>query len=256
VFKRYGLLLLCALLASCGAPPPRESGHAPGGVIAANPQPPAGVTVYRIDPRQSELRLLVYRAGPMAQLGHNHVIINRALGGWVGISDTVTASSFWWQVPVAKFVVDEAAARHEEGADFAADVAAADKSGTERNMMSAALLNDAQFPQITVRSLSVGAFESDGAARTSSVPAADTARVRITAPAPAWVATLEIQVAGHASKISVPFALERGGGRLTATGSVALRQSALGLTPFSVMLGALQVQDEMRIKFKIVAVAT
>jgi hypothetical protein len=35
-----------------------------------------------------------------------------------------------------------------------------------------------------------------------------------------------------------------------------LRQSDLGLTPFSVMLGALQVQDEMHIKFKIVASAT
>jgi hypothetical protein len=37
-------------------------------------------------------------------------------------------------------------------------------------------------------------------------------------------------------------------------GSFELRQTALGLTPFSLMLGALQVQDAMRIKFEIVAV--
>lgn len=243
MFKRFGLLLFCALLASCGAPPPREAGRQ--GAAVANPQPPAGVTVYRIDPRQSELRLLVYRAGPMAQLGHNHVIVNRALGGWVGLADTVAASSFWLQLPAAKFVVDDATARREEGADFAADVAADDKSGTQRNMLSAALLDAAQFPQITVQSLSIGALASDGAAATAAP-----------APAPAWVATLTIQVAGLASKISAPFALDRRGGRLTATGTVALRQSALGLKPFSVMLGALQVQDELRIKFKIVAAAT
>ena len=33
--------------------------------------------VYRIDERQSELRILVYRAGPLARLGHNHVMVNR-----------------------------------------------------------------------------------------------------------------------------------------------------------------------------------
>lgn len=249
MFKRFGLLLFCALLASCGAPPQRESGKRPQGAAVANPQPPAGVTVYRIDPRQSELRLLVYRAGPMAQLGHNHVIVNRALGGWVGLADTVAASSFWLQLPAAKFVVDDATARREEGADFAAEVGADDKSGTQRNMMSTALLDAAQFPQITVQSLSIGALAHQGATAGAAASAAP-------APAAAWVVTLTIQVAGHASKISAPFALDRGGGRLTATGTVALRQSALGLTPFSVMLGALQVQDELRIEFKIVAAAT
>ena len=44
-------------------------------------------------------------------------------------------------------------------------------------------------------------------------------------------------------------------GRLSATGVLELRQSALGLTPYSLMLGALQVQDQMTVKFKIVAVA-
>jgi hypothetical protein len=34
---------------------------------------------------------------------------------------------------------------------------------------------------------------------------------------------------------------------------VELRQTDLGLTPYSLMLGALQVQDAMTVKFKIVA---
>jgi hypothetical protein len=36
-------------------------------------------------------------------------------------------------------------------------------------------------------------------------------------------------------------------------GSLELRQTALGLTPYSLMLGALQVQDAMTVKFSIVA---
>jgi len=54
--------------------------------------------------------------------------------------------------------------------------------------------------------------------------------------------------------IEVPFTLEIDSGSLSAAGSLELRQSALGLTPYSLMLGALQVQDALTVKFKIVAV--
>jgi hypothetical protein len=37
------------------------------------------------------------------------------------------------------------------------------------------------------------------------------------------------------------------------SGDTSVRQTELGLKPFSAMLGALQVQDEMRVKFRIVA---
>ena len=53
----------------------------------------------------------------------------------------------------------------------------------------------------------------------------------------------------------VPFVVEVSSDRISASGSVVLRQSDLGLTPISVMLGALQVQDEITVKFKFVAAA-
>jgi hypothetical protein len=40
---------------------------------------------------------------------------------------------------------------------------------------------------------------------------------------------------------------------VTVSGETSLRQSDLGLKPFSALLGALQVQDEMRISFRISA---
>ena len=42
-------------------------------------------------------------------------------------------------------------------------------------------------------------------------------------------------------------------GLFTYSGELPLRQSDLGLTLFSAMLGALQVQDEMHVSFRIVA---
>jgi hypothetical protein len=235
VFKNLSIGVLALFLAGCGvlkvrpaAPPPKpeESISRPG-------LPPG--RVYRIDEKQSELRILVYRAGPLAHFGHNHVIVNHAVRGAVNLADVPGDSVFWLTVPVADFVVDDAQARREEGADFAADVPDAAKSGTLHNMLSAALLNADEFPVIAVRSVAgSGARAASGAG--------------------ALTATVAISVAGHESTVDVPLTLHVDTGRLSAAGSLEIRQSALGLTPFSLMLGALQVQDAMTIKFEFVAV--
>jgi len=66
---------------------------------------------------------------------------------------------------------------------------------------------------------------------------------------------VSVTVAGHASTLEVPFTLDISQGRLTASGATTIRQSSLGLTPFSVMLGGLRVQDELTLKFRLVASA-
>ena len=140
--------------------------------------------LYRIDPAQSELRILVYRAGPLAPLGHNHVIVNRALGGSVNMPGRLPRRHFRLSVPAAGFVVDDARLRREEGADFAEDIPEDAKSATLHNMLSAALLDAAQFPAITVRSVAVQGTGD------------------------ALEATLAVNVAGHASTLVVPFSLD------------------------------------------------
>ncbi len=62
-----------------------------------------------------------------------------------------------------------------------------------------------------------------------------------------------ISVAGHDSTQIVPFRLRRSVGELTASADFPLRQTSLGLTPFSVMMGALRVEDEMRVNLSLVA---
>lgn len=228
VWKSCCAAMLSLTLAACGAPKSRPS---PAGAGPSAQPPPTPANVYRIDPAHSELRVLVYRAGPMAALGHDHVIVNRALGGWVQGGGTDTAASFLLTVPAAGFVVDDAAARREEGPQFAEQIPEDARAGTLRNMLGPAVLDAGRFPAISIRSVAV--TEERGTLE----------------------AKLTVNVAEHDSTLVVPFSLERSAGRLTASGALTLRQSELGLTPFSVFLGALRVQDEMQVKFNLVAVA-
>jgi hypothetical protein len=234
VFKSWGVGVLALLLTACGAPKVRHAAPPRPEESVSRPGLPPG-TVYRVDESQSELRILVYRAGPLARFGHNHVIINHAIHGAVSLADVAGDSVFWLNVPVAGFVVDDPQARREEGADFPGDIPDDAKSGTLHNMLSAALLDADEFPVITVKSVTASAAQDRSSAG-------------------ALTATVAISVAGHASTVGVPLTLHVDSRRLSATGSLELRQSVLGLTPFSLMLGALQVQDAMTIKFEIVAV--
>jgi polyisoprenoid-binding protein YceI len=166
----------------------------------------------------------------MERLGHNHVIVNRDVDGGVAYEGDLSAASFSLSIPSAAFRVDDAGMRAEEGADFSEDVSDDAKAGTLHNMLSAAVLDAVQFPDMTIRS------------------------VAITNTSGSSAATVKVSVAGHESTLVVPFTVEISPGRLTARGALTLRQSALGLTPISIFLGALRVQDEMRVKLRLVAV--
>lgn len=163
----------------------------------------------------------------MARLGHNHVMVNRAVTGSAQIGADISASAFSLKFPAAGFMVDEPQSRTEEGDDFPGEVPEDAKSGTRRNMLSAAVLNAVEFPDLEVKSVSLsGSLE------------------RATAE-------VEIRAAGHSSTLSVPLSLQGDARHLVVAGSMEVRQSALGLTPYSLMGGALQVQDAMQLKFKI-----
>jgi hypothetical protein len=233
VFKRFSTCVLVVLLAACGALKGRHAGPQQPHVSAGPVDQQFPGKLYRVDESRSELRILVYKGGPLARLGHNHVMVNRALRGEVKLADS--GSGFSLDVPAAGFLVDDAQARREEGADFGSEVSDDAKSGTLRNMLSSAVLDADEFPAITLRSIAVAS--PNGATGSG-----------------AMIATVAIEVAGHDSTIDVPFTVQSDSNQLAATGSFDVRQSQLGLTPYSLMLGALQVQDGMTIKFKIVAV--
>jgi hypothetical protein len=225
MFNRIAIAVAVVSLAACAAPRPRPITRPPAVQAVLQSLPVPGE--YPIDSGGSELRLLVYRAGPLSNLGHNHVMVNRAVTGRVQIGADVPASSFSLKLRADDFVIDDAQARQEEGADFPGDIPEDAKAGTRRNMLSSAVLNAAEFPDITVKSVSLAGTLSE------------------------LNADLEIGAAGHTSRVSVALSLQGDAHGFTATGLVELRQTALGLIPYSLLHGALQVQDAMQLKFRV-----
>jgi polyisoprenoid-binding protein YceI len=204
-------------------------------VPAAAPQAGAhhGVA-YEISSQASLLLIRVYRGGALAAAGHNHLIASHALSGTIWVPEAQLDSSFEIQVPLDSLSVDEAQLRSQEPpGEFPPDVPEGAKEGTRHNMLGPALLDAVAYPQIVLSAVRLEPTQP---------------------PQPgAALALVQAQVRGVAHQFSVPVHYELGATTLSVSGTTALKQSELGLQPFSAMLGALQVQDEMHISFRLVA---
>ena len=233
------------MLSGCPLPQPRPPPAAPP--ESAAPALHIG-TPYQIVPQASLLTILVYRGGALASAGHDHVIASHDLSGTIYVPATILESSFEVHVPVDTLTVDEPALRAQQpAAEFPADVSESAREGTRHNMLGEALLDAQRNPEIVLRALRLERAVEGGA---------DSATV---------LAHVQSTVRGQLRSFTVPVSYRfrtagadgaaGANGIVEASGDFALRQTDLGLTPFSAMLGALQVQDEMRISFRIVAQA-
>ena len=234
-------LLVAALLAGCPAPPRRSPSEAPpplAGISRAHQGRP-----YDVVTGESLLTIVAFRGGALSKAGHNHVIAARDLTGTIYVPDDAAHSTFEIHVPVGELTVDEPQLRMQAGADFPPDVPDSAKEGTRHNMLSEALLDGAQYPEITLVAQSV---TSAAGWAVPSPPAGS-------APAADAQVSVQVTVRAQTHTIAVPVHYEIAAGQLVASGEFPLKQTDLGLTPFSAFLGALQVQDELRVKFRIVA---
>jgi hypothetical protein len=192
-----------------------------------------GVREYTIDPAASDIHWLVYKAGSLSRLGHNHVIAVAGLEGRVTVdAGDLGKSRFEMSFPVASLVVDDPQLRAALGEDFASVPTADDKAGTRKNMLTDKVLDGEKFHAIAVKG--------------SGLSGAATAQ------------TLKITVdlLGRAVELTVPTKVVVSGDTLTASGEFELTHAALGMKPFSVMLGALQVADTMKFAYQIKAEAS
>ena len=184
---------------------------------------------FRVDSEASLLTIRVYKGGPLSRAGHNHVIASHSLNGVAYVPDEPTRASFDVHLPVAELVVDEDALRAQEGPDFPPGVPEDAKEGTKRNMLGPSLLEAERYPEIVLQSEAV-----------QRGPEGLQAQVRVI-------------VRDRASAVIVPLQYGIQGGFLHVEGELALKQTDLGLTPFSLFGGALRVQDEIKVRFSIVA---
>ncbi len=221
---RKFLIALLALPCGCALPPKVLPPAAPAAPVAA----PAG-PYERYEIVGSRVEVRVYRDGPMASLGHNHLISSDALAGTIDLRDPLTDSRFQLELPLDSLVVDDATARAAAGAEFAKEVPTADREGTRRNMLGSSVLDAVLEPVIR---LSAEGLEGG--------PADMMARIRV-------------GIRGEERIVTVPVSVELGDGQISVHAKFTLHHADLGLTPFSVALGALRVRDDIDIDCRLLA---
>lgn len=226
--RAISLLLAALLLAGC----PVRLGPAPSAPKPAESVPAREGRPYTVIPTQSLVSILVFRGGALARAGHNHVIASHDVTGTVYVSSNIVHSSFAVRIPVASLSIDEPRLRALEGEEFRSQIPSSAREGTRRNMLSPAVLDGERYPMIE---LSGGPLEHT----------AQGLRARV-----------RVEIRDQVRTIQVPLRYEIKTDEVLAVGELPLRQTELGLTPFSALLGALQVQDEMKVRFRVLARAS
>lgn len=213
------------LLAACGpalvpqVPQVRQAGMEAGvAASASRPAAPSSSVRYSVDPRASLVAVTVRRAGLMARLGHDHVVASHTLAGDVLPGAGTAEMSF----RLDQMTVDEPQLLREAGIDKQPSVQAI--AGTRTNMLGPVL--DAQrYPVVTLRAQQ----QANG--------------------------TLDVAITLHGTTrtLALPATIEVDAAQASARGTVRLKQSDFGITPFSVGAGLLAVQDELDVRYQIVA---
>lgn len=220
-------LALGASLVGC-APRPQESAAdtTPAGQALVLQ---AGERRYLIDARASQLLVYTYRGGKLARFGHNHVLSARALAGEVALAGELSGSRFRLEVPFADIEVDDPELRRAAGADFDSKPSPEDVAATRDNMLGPDGLDIEVAP---------------GAVIEGTVTQASSTRVTL---------DMRVTVRNKTHRQPVEAEVSVDGDALRISGATQLRHSDFGIEPFSVMLGALTVEDVVDVKFELVA---
>jgi hypothetical protein len=222
---------VAAAIAACQSAPP-EAGSAEAGAFPTDAYQRAaerGDPVFDFDTAASTLRVYAYRSGPLAQKGHNHVIVARDWRGALALDpEELGDSRLDLRIPAAGLQVDPPGVRAELGGAFGGELDAAARTGTRENMLGARLLDAEAYPVIAI------------------------SLVGVTGELPRPILTLAVTVRGNRTEIDVPVAVSRQNGGIRAEGRAVLRHEDLGLAPFTAAGGALRVAEALMVAFELV----
>ena len=219
---RSTVLLACAVLAACTPLPPAPAqAPAPAAPAALPAWQRQGVQLLHIAPEESLLTITVRRGGALARLGHDHVIASRTLQGVV----TPAPGRAQFQFRLDQMSVDEEGLRQAAGLTTTPSADAI--AGTRHNML-VRVLDAERYPWVSIEARRTGdneVFEAD------------------------------ITLHGVTRTVQLPVRVEQAadGRGLQASGSLLLKQSDFGIVPFAILGGAMAVQDQMELAFRITA---
>lgn len=182
----------------------------------------SGKKVWPVDTAQSLITITVRRGGALARLGHDHVVASRTISGFV--APDAGRADFHFRLD--QMTVDEPALRSAAGLDTQPSADAIE--GTRENMLKR-VLDAGRYPVVMLHAERVAG-------------ARDMLRLTVT-------------LHGTARTVDVPVTIEQTKTSIAASGELKLLQTDFGITPMSVMGGAMVVQDPMELRFKIVATA-
>jgi YceI-like protein len=215
-------LLGAALLAAgCAQVPPSAPPGAPSGAPDLDPAyyreaAGRGASVYRVEPGDSLVVVRVYRGGRLAKLGHDHVVSSKEPHGFID-ADKGRADLY---VALASLAVDDPAQRTAAG--FESTPSESDIAGTRSNMLDK-VLEAERFPFVVLR---VRGVEQDAV-------------------------QAELSLHGVTRPVRVPAKIDRGAERIAVDGSLSINQTDFGIEPFSVLGGAIAVQNRVDLSFAI-----
>lgn len=221
-------LLASALLSGCQTAAPVVSATAVEEGSPAAATVPTDAPRYEVVPGESEVRVLVYRAGPLAKFGHNHVVTGPVEGS-IYRAEGLAKSGFKLRIPVAEFGVDRPAARDEEGEEFGGALSEQARAGTKTNMLGESQLAAETYPAIEIESVSLGG--------------------------PRWNPDLRarVQIRDVARTVHFPAAVFEDGDRLVVIANFAINLTDFGIEPYSAFGGGLQVRDGLVIRIRVTA---
>ena len=179
-----------------------------------------GKPVFRVDSRESLIVIEVRRAGSLARLGHDHVVASHEVTGYVE-PDEGRADLY---VALARMQLDEAPLRAEAG--FDTQPTESDIEGTRANMLEKVLEAD-KFPFALIGVRRANATRGD--------------------------ATLSVAITLHGSTrtLRVPARIDADADAMSVTGRLSFEQTDFGITPYSLLGGAIAVKNGVELRFRI-----
>jgi polyisoprenoid-binding protein YceI len=217
-------IVVAGLMAGCASPVPRladGAGEQPAEFPDAYYRQAAarGQPVYEVDPASSLVVIEVRRGGTLAHLGHDHVVASHDLRGYMAPADG-RADLY---LRLDRLVVDERDLRAE--AQFDTQPSDEAIAATRTNMLEKLGAHAHPWALVAVRDAAIDATGS---------------RMN---------ATLTLNGNTRAMDLSPQIVLAAG--EVGVDGRVALEQTNFGITPFSILGGALRVQDQVAVRFRI-----